>query len=75
VNVNVQALEKKFNELKESASEFYEDKIESLLDEVKEYVNSRVNKFSRVNKVKLQKEPFIKTATNKIKRFMYQSKS
>jgi len=72
VNVNIEALEKKFNELKESASDFYTDKIESLLIEVKDYVNSQVNKFSRINAVKLQKEPFIKTATNKIKRFLYQ---
>jgi len=72
VNVNIEALEKKFNELKESASEFYEEKIESLLNEVKDYVNSQVNKFSRIKSVKLQKEPFIKTATNKIKRFLYQ---
>ncbi len=74
VNVNIEALEKKFNELKDSAADFYTEKIETLLNEVKDYVNSQVNKFSRVSAVKLQKEPFIKTATNKIKRFLYQKK-
>lgn len=39
-----------------------------------EYVNSRVNKNSRINEVKVQKEPFIKTATKKIKRFRYKNK-
>ncbi len=72
VKVNIEAVEKKFNELKENASEFYEKKVESLLNEVKDYVNSQVNKFSRINTVRLQEEPFVKTATHKIRRFLYQ---
>ncbi len=37
-----------------------------------EMVNSRVSKFSKINSVEIQKEPFIKTATHKIKRFLYE---
>ena len=34
-------------------------------------INARVNTFSRVNKIIEQREPFEKTPTQKIKRFMY----
>jgi long-chain acyl-CoA synthetase len=49
----------------------YEEKKEEILAELKEYVNSHVNKFSQINKVLLQQVPFQKTATLKIKRFLY----
>ncbi len=74
VRVNLEELEKKFNDLKEEAAAFYEKKIDSLdsiLKDLKDYVNRNVNRFSRISEVKLQEEPFIRTATNKIKRFLY----
>jgi long-chain acyl-CoA synthetase len=37
-----------------------------------EFVNSHVSKFSRINSVEVRKDPFIKTATKKIKRFLYE---
>ncbi|MCQ2593421.1 MAG: AMP-binding protein [Treponema sp.] len=43
---------------------------ERLLNEIQFYVNGRVNKNSKVSKIKEVKE-FEKTATQKIKRFMY----
>lgn len=49
----------------------FEEKKEQLLSELKEYVNSHVNKFSRIHSVILQPLPFQKTATMKIKRFLY----
>ncbi|MEJ1383346.1 MAG: AMP-binding protein [Candidatus Sedimenticola sp. (ex Thyasira tokunagai)] len=45
--------------------------IESLLDEIKVTVNSRVSSFSRLNQIIEQREPFVKTPTMKIKRFLY----
>lgn len=39
-----------------------------------EYVNSHVNKNSRIKEVKVHKDPFTKTATKKIKRFLYKDK-
>ncbi len=42
-----------------------------LINSLKQYVNSRVNKTSRIQDVVVQKEPFVKTATKKIKRFLY----
>ena len=48
---------------------------ELLLEEQKkelfEYVNSRVNNFSKLQLVMVQHEPFEKTPTHKIKRFLY----
>ncbi len=71
VRVNLEEVEKKLNDLKESASDFYEKNVDTLLKELKDYVNRKVNRFSRIQDVKIQEEPFIKTATNKIKRFLY----
>ena len=74
VRVNLEELEKKFNDLKEGATVFYEkniDSIDSLLKDLKDHVNRNVNRFSRISEVKFQEEPFIRTATNKIKRFLY----
>ena len=71
VHLNMEELEKKYQNLKEDMTRQFEKKKEELLLELQEYVNSRVNKFSRINKVVLQPIPFQKTATLKIKRFLY----
>jgi long-chain acyl-CoA synthetase len=71
VHLNMEELEKKYHLLKEDMSRQYEDKKEELLAELQEYVNSKVNKFSQINKVVIQPVPFQKTATMKIKRFLY----
>jgi long-chain acyl-CoA synthetase len=71
VHLNMEELEKKYQNLKEDVTRQYEEKKEELLLELQEYVNSQVNKFSQINKVVLQPVPFQKTATLKIKRFLY----
>jgi long-chain acyl-CoA synthetase len=71
VHLNMEELEKKYLHMKEDMSEKFEEKMDELLAEIKEYVNSHVNKFSQINKVILQPVPFQKTATLKIKRFLY----
>jgi long-chain acyl-CoA synthetase len=67
----MEELEKKYQHLKSDMTEKFEEKKEELLAEIKDYVNSHVNKFSQINKVILQPVPFQKTATLKIKRFLY----
>ena len=57
--------------LKQDMSEKYEEKKNEWMEELKEYVNSQVSKFCQINKVILQPVPFQKTATMKIKRFLY----
>ncbi len=71
VHLNMEELEKKYHTLKQDMSVIYDQKKEELLAEIKEYVNSQVNKFSQIYRVELQPVPFQKTATLKIKRFMY----
>jgi len=71
VHMNMEELEKKYQNLKDDMTRQYELKKEELLIELQEYVNSRVSKFSQINKVVLQPVPFQKTATLKIKRYLY----
>ena len=71
VQINMEELEKKYQLLKQDMTRQVEDKVDEVLNELQEYVNSQVNKFSQIQKVVLQSVPFQKTATMKIKRFMY----
>jgi long-chain acyl-CoA synthetase len=71
VHINMEELEKKYQSLKQDMTKQVEIKIDEVLNELQEYVNSQVNKFSQIHKVVLQPVPFQKTATLKIKRFLY----
>jgi long-chain acyl-CoA synthetase len=71
VHFNVAEIEEKYKDLKENFANYIDAVIEDLLRQLQEYVNSRVNKFSRVQLVVSQPDPFQKTATQKIKRFLY----
>ena len=71
VQINMEELEKKYQLLKQDMTQKVEDKVDEVLTELKLYVNSQVNKFSQIQKVVLQPDPFQKTATLKIKRFLY----
>jgi long-chain acyl-CoA synthetase len=71
VHINREELEKKYQNLKDDMTKQFEEKVDEVLNELQEYVNSQVNKFSQIQKVVLQPVPFQKTATLKIKRFLY----
>ena len=71
VHINMEELEKKYQTLKHDMTAQVEFKADEMLNELKAYVNSQVNKFSQIQKITLQKSPFQKTATLKIKRFLY----
>lgn len=58
----------------EGEDQFFE-KLEARKQAVLNYVNKHVSKFSKVNTVEVMKEPFEKTATQKIRRFKYKNKS
>ncbi len=51
--------------------EALEAKSRQLCDEIKEYVNEKVNRFSHLSEVIELKEDFIKTPSMKIRRFLY----
>ncbi len=71
VHINREELEQKYQTLKDDMTKQFEEKVDEMLFELQIYVNSQVNKFSQINKVVLQPVPFQKTATLKIKRFLY----
>ncbi len=71
VHFDQQEIEARYHHVKHEVSDFMEAKLEELMRELQEYVNARVNKFSRVQVVLVHPEPFQKTATQKIKRFLY----
>ena len=54
--------------------EALEAKTEQLKKEIKEYVNAKVNKFSRISEVVEEKDGFVKTPTMKIRRFLYNNR-
>lgn len=71
VHFNREELESKFHHLKERAHHAIEQHLKELSAELHQFVNERVNKFSRIQQVITHHEPFEKTATKKIKRFLY----
>ena len=81
VRLNYEALEAKYANLREAASNMQHNvqdrakeiqvKAKEIIDDVRKHVNSRVAAFSRLNAIVEQIEPFEKTPTHKIKRFIY----
>jgi long-chain acyl-CoA synthetase len=67
----MEELQSKYSELIEKGSFQAQEKLNEVLVELQYYINQNVNKFSQVQLVLPQAEPFEKTATQKIKRFMY----
>lgn len=73
VHFNMEELEQKLKEMTSDASIKIEDKIAELKADLLEYINSKVNKSSKLQDIIDYVEPFKKTATNKIKRYLYKS--
>jgi len=71
VHFNREEIEQQYKLVKEGVSLAVDQKCEELKKELREYVNDKVNKFSRIQIVETMQEEFEKTATKKIKRFVY----
>ncbi len=71
VHLNMDELEKKYQDLKTETVTFFNDKAEEILKEIKNKVNEELNKFSQIQRIELKTDPFEKTPTLKIKRFLY----
>ena len=56
---------------KEEAKKTLETKMKEWEKDIQTYVNDKVNKFSKISQVELRTEAFEKTATQKIKRYLY----
>ena len=71
VHLNMEELQTKYSELIEKGSKQAEQKLNEVLKEIQYYINQNVNKFSQVQIIQNHNEPFEKTATQKIKRYLY----
>ena len=74
VHLNMDEVESRYKDMKGKVSDFsnyVEEKYDEIKKELKDYVNSNVNRFSRIQDVIIQKEEFVKTATKKIRRYLY----
>ncbi len=70
VHFNYDLIDEKFSIKKLNESEARK-KINELMEQLHQYVNEKVSSFSRLTKLVEQLEPFEKTPTKKIKRFLY----
>jgi long-chain acyl-CoA synthetase len=74
IHLNMDEIEHHFQAWKHDAEVFSEkigNRKDEILKEIHEKVNAQVNKFSKLSQVFFHKEPFEKTPTQKIKRFLY----
>lgn len=74
VHFNMEELEMHYQHFKNQAENYkamISEYLEELKQELRDYVNSRVNNFSKLQLVLVQSEPFEKTPSHKIKRFLY----
>ncbi len=88
VHLNYEEIDKRYHELRESTGQSYhelkasanqlyaqmQEKVRQHLEEIQRRVNARLNRFSRLTLLEEQVEPFEKTPTKKIKRFLYFNK-
>lgn len=77
VHFNRDEIEAMFDDWREeweTKKEEWEARTEQLKKEIMEFVNAKVNRFSRISEVVEEKDDFVKTPTHKIKRFLYNRK-
>jgi long-chain acyl-CoA synthetase len=70
VHLNYEEMDEELGFKNSNESEARKKK-DGLLNEIMETTNSRVSSFSKINKIIEQPEPFDKTPTKKIKRYLY----
>jgi long-chain acyl-CoA synthetase len=74
IHLNMEEIENQYQAWKHDAEVFAEKighRKDEILKEIQEKVNHQVNKFSKLQQVMFHKDPFEKTPTQKIKRFLY----
>ena len=67
----IEAMVDNWREEWETKKEAWEAKTEQLKKEIMDFVNAKVNRFSRISEVVEEKDDFAKTPTHKIKRLLY----
>ena len=81
VHLNMEEMDKIYQQMRVNTMQYISDKKEEwselnkqmdvYVEELKEYVNHRVNRFSQIHSVIVVPTPFEKTPTQKIKRYLY----
>ncbi len=74
VHLDYDEIEKVFKNLIETASDMQHDMqthVRNVLEEIRTHVNTELSSFSRLTLILEQTDPFIKTPTLKIKRYLY----
>ena len=70
IHLDYELIDKEFHSKNLSQDEIRK-KIEKLLEEILEESNKKLSSYNKVSRVIEQREPFIKTPTKKIKRYLY----
>ena len=74
VHFDTEAIEAKYAEMVEKwnqTKQGLENFKQEIMKEIKQYVNDRVNRYSKISEVVEEEQEFEKTATKKIRRFLY----
>jgi long-chain acyl-CoA synthetase len=85
VCLNMEELEKNYQQIRANTIQYLSDKkeewskqkeewnkqVDVFIEDLKKYVNHRVNRFSQISSVIVVSTPFEKTPTQKIKRYLY----
>lgn len=77
VNIDKEAIEARYAEMVDTWNQKKEEWIkfrDQIMEEVKQYVNERVNRNSRIAEVVEEEQEFIKTPSKKIRRFLYNNR-
>ncbi len=70
IHLDYELIDKKFASTEHSDSELHDD-IEAFLEQMRIQTNKKLSSFTKVTKYIEQSEPFVKTPTKKIKRYLY----
>ena len=70
VHLNYERIDEEYRKRKLSDAQAQKE-IQKLLEDLRKQVNSQVSSFSRLQRIIEQPEPFEKTPTQKIKRYLY----
>jgi len=78
VCLNMEEMEKNFHQMRTNTMQYISDmkeewnkSVEEYIEELKQHVNHKVNRFSQIHSVIVVPMPFEKTPTQKIKRYLY----
>ena len=77
VNIDKEAIEARYSEMVDTWHQKKDEWIkfrDQIMEEVKQYVNERVNRNSRIAEVVEEEQEFIKTPSKKIRRFLYNNR-